>query len=100
MTKAQKQTLIGTLGLTIGPFVLFTFWLLPTECGLRVSPPFDTFHWVFFVASIVFGVCFLWRLAIPAAVKLGATLVYIPVAGCALMYYALLVAGVVFNNWL
>lgn len=100
MNQADKQTLVRTLGLTLGPFVLYTIWLLPTECGVRVKPPFDTLTWVFLAASILFGVCFLWRLALPAAVKLWSTLLYIPAVGCALLYYALLVAGVVFGNWL
>ena len=100
MTTAHKQTLVGTLGLSLGPFVLYTLWLLPTECGVRLSPPFDMLTWVFLVASVILGVCFLWRLPIPVAVKPWAVLLYIAVVGCVLFVYTFLVAGVVFDRWL
>ena len=98
MSTKQKQAVIGTLGLLLGPFVLYTPWLIATDVG-RLSPS-RFLSLAAFGASVILGVWFLWRLPIPTIAKICTVPVYIIVAGYVLSIYIFVIAGVVFGRWL
>jgi len=95
MTAATKKAWVGTVGSLFGPFVFFSLWLLPTECGVRFG--LEGLCYPFLFLSVMVGLGFMSYLPIPLVAKFCVTPFYAFFMACALFTFWYYVGESVFD---
>ena len=97
---SDKSTSIGwrLTGAVFAPFVLLSAYLVFTRWPSRLDT--GTGDWFALIISSLAGATFIALLPVQLVLRAALAVVYVPLSGVILFFYAFYFVGVVFGDWL